>query len=522
MPKIAELPDGTILEFPDNTAEEVIQRTVKRRLGVQGDATADPTEEIDRPSRFSELTRAGVGRGLAGVAGLPIDVVNAARGAGDFLRRKAFSFLGVPGESISPPAPPFPGGSTDVRSALENLTSPFAQPENVKEAALMGLLEGGVSGIPFGGPAARLMALSQSASEVAGKATEGRPAEPFARLLAGLGVPAAGAAASRFVKSLPGAAAGLQEANLARTGQRGEILSRRFSPEPGEADKLFKASRLQAGNLTVQPNATKQALLDLSEEAGSEFGKLTRMGPIMRTAEKVAAKQDISFRQFRLEQSSLGRIIRNLEETKGAALGAAKKIYGALWDDIDEALKIAPPGAASKLSEAISTFKQEEAAKLFKRMFTTSTSRRVGLRQLNADALLQKIDRNQGVFVKLIGPDGFDDLIQTIQPMAKIPLSDKSAQFGLNFVNAGSRLAGALAGGGAATVLGFEGAAPILSSMAGGAIVVDGMSALLATTGGRAFVRGLAEKGTPVAQIVNAAKLSGQFNLNIAKEKQKE
>ena len=37
----AELPDGTILEFPDGTDPSVIQRTVKRVLGV-GDVVEDP------------------------------------------------------------------------------------------------------------------------------------------------------------------------------------------------------------------------------------------------------------------------------------------------------------------------------------------------------------------------------------------------------------------------------------------------------------------------------------------------
>lgn len=521
MVKRGYLPDGTILEFPDGTSDGVISRVVQRES--EGMPDPDATESGGPPSRLMELTHGAIGRGLSGLVGMPMDLVNAARGAGDYARHKLFGAAGVPEEKISPPAAPLPGGSADVRAVLEGFTGvPLAEPEGIKEAAFSGLMEGAVGGLPFGGGPAKLMALSQGASEVAGQATKGRPIEPYARFAAGMSVPAAGAAASRFVKSLPGSAAGLQEANFAKTGQRGEILSRQFSPEPGTAKQLFKDTKAAAQGVTVQPEAVRQALLDLSEEAGAEFGKMTRMGPIMRTAEKVAKKQDISFQQFRLEQESLGRIIRNLEENKGSQLGAAKKIYKALWKDMDDTLQNAPPEAAESLSAAISAFKQEEAAKMFQKMFTKSTGRRVGLQQLNADSLLQKLDRNQDVLVKLIGQEGFDDLARTIQPMAKIPMSDKSAQFGLNWVNTGSRLAGAMAGGGAATALGFEGAAPILSSMAGGAIVVDGLSALLATPSGRAFIRNLAEKGTPIAQIVNAAKQSGQFNMNLASEKPKQ
>ena len=38
----AELPDGTILEFPDGTDQGVIQSVVKQRLGIQ--AAPTPTE----------------------------------------------------------------------------------------------------------------------------------------------------------------------------------------------------------------------------------------------------------------------------------------------------------------------------------------------------------------------------------------------------------------------------------------------------------------------------------------------
>ena len=41
----AELPDGTILEFPDGTDRSVIQRVVKERLGV---AQAAPQAETQK------------------------------------------------------------------------------------------------------------------------------------------------------------------------------------------------------------------------------------------------------------------------------------------------------------------------------------------------------------------------------------------------------------------------------------------------------------------------------------------
>ena len=38
----AELPDGTILEFPEGTDQSVIQRVVKQRLGVEEPSLVAP------------------------------------------------------------------------------------------------------------------------------------------------------------------------------------------------------------------------------------------------------------------------------------------------------------------------------------------------------------------------------------------------------------------------------------------------------------------------------------------------
>ena len=61
----AELPDGTVLEFPDGTPPEVIQVTVKRTLGA---AEVPPIPEVQKPSSMTlgqplpgtDIVRAGL------------------------------------------------------------------------------------------------------------------------------------------------------------------------------------------------------------------------------------------------------------------------------------------------------------------------------------------------------------------------------------------------------------------------------------------------------------------------------
>jgi len=56
----AELPDGTILEFPDGTAPDVMQRVVKQRIGT-------PSQPAEEKSMLGALGGA-LGQGVGNVA----------------------------------------------------------------------------------------------------------------------------------------------------------------------------------------------------------------------------------------------------------------------------------------------------------------------------------------------------------------------------------------------------------------------------------------------------------------------
>lgn len=68
----AHLPDGTVLQFPEGTETEVVQRTVKRIL-ADG---APERKPVDVAGEVGAVGSGGV-RGVANLAGLPVDAVNA-------------------------------------------------------------------------------------------------------------------------------------------------------------------------------------------------------------------------------------------------------------------------------------------------------------------------------------------------------------------------------------------------------------------------------------------------------------
>lgn len=152
----AELHDGRILEFPDGTDPAVIDRTVKRELGV-ADAPAQPVAPVSdaiipRPgeppapettsafSRFItggdnkgvgralQIGAQGVGRGAAELAGAPVDLAAAALN----LSAAAANALGGNVPYIANPV----GGSQSIREAAESVYRATGAPPLVEEAEM--------------------------------------------------------------------------------------------------------------------------------------------------------------------------------------------------------------------------------------------------------------------------------------------------------------------------------------------------------------------------------------------------
>lgn len=129
----AELPDGTILEFPDGTPNDVVQRAVRQRLGT-------PAQE---PRSVLQRTRAAI---REGVKGIPQQLGNVAagavRGAGSIGATllspvdAAARAMGIENDII---------GRTDRREAMtEGLRSLGANPDSV--GFTLGKIGGEVAG----------------------------------------------------------------------------------------------------------------------------------------------------------------------------------------------------------------------------------------------------------------------------------------------------------------------------------------------------------------------------------------
>lgn len=195
-----ELPDGTIAEFPDGTSNEVIQGVLRRQFGApqpqQQAATPEPTWG-DTAKDVGASLLSGIGRGAAGLAGLPGTIQNAFDN----------SLSAITGIQAPPPSPLSSEGLQAGLSTLTGGASDYQPQTTAGEYAgtvgefLPGAALGGVSI----GNLTRFGVLPGLASEGAGQLTEGSSIEPYARVAAALVAPAVPALASRAISPYAGA-----------------------------------------------------------------------------------------------------------------------------------------------------------------------------------------------------------------------------------------------------------------------------------------------------------------------------
>ena len=300
------------------------------------------------------------------------------------------------------------------------------------------------------------------------------------------GIPAAFRAGSR---AIPGAQRGLQDFLFSRLGGGGETLLAKLGIVPGKSAKLFEAAHEAGKGLTIRANNLTEAVKRLGKEANlSEFSTKASFDLIERASR--LTKGFVSFDKFRASQIDLGARVGALARKGGPALGRAKALYKAVWAD----MKNAPP----ELKEGIEAFKREQAGELIKTWWLKATKTIVGDVALDTDALINRIRQNIDVFEDLLPRSEIDDLINTLKPFTKIPLPQKTGQFGFQSgIGFGQRL---MVSGGAGA-LGFT-----FGGLGGGAaaiIAIESMSLALSTTPGRAIIRTLMSQGMAFDQIVN-------------------
>jgi hypothetical protein len=327
-------------------------------------------------------------------------------------------------------------------------------------------------------------------------------------------LPAVPAVARRFFLSLPGAAAGLQEFLFKRLGDKGQRVIAQFAPVAGTADDLFRQARA-SGAFNVPMPATTKVAHEISQEVGLSKFATGGAKTLAARAKEFVEPGAVSFDNFRLNQSDVGALVRSLDRKGGAALGRAKHLYAAMWDDLDTALAAqtaAGDPTGRTLRKAIDAFKREEAAKFVKDYWLRSVVRRVGQQNLDVDAFLMKIDRGRDSLEKLMPAGEVDDLIQTVKAFAKIPTMAKTPRLGFEQIPFAER---AVVGGAVGAIAGAVTGGPggELGGAAAGVLMVEAISSALSSAPGRALIRTLAEHGVGINQIGNVLLQGGRSTL---------
>lgn len=159
-------------------------------------------------------------------------------------------------------------------------------------------------------------------------------------------LPGVPAAARRFFVSLPGAAAGLQEFMFKRLGASGERLISKIASPFGTADELFGQARREGAKVMVPLERTSAVTRTITREVRESKFATGGSTTLVKRAQDFVKAGEVPFEQFRTNQSDLGAVVRSLEAKGGAALGRAKMLYAAMWDDLEAGLSRPVPVAA--------------------------------------------------------------------------------------------------------------------------------------------------------------------------------
>ena len=449
MPQTVSLPDGRRVRFPDDATAEEIDAAVNELPATAAPVSAAPTVAPTPPPELTTLQRIVRGSAASMIGGA----------------------LGAAGGTLVAPGPGTVVGAMAGSGAGEALTQ-FVDPfkSGVTEASV-------------------------------------------AQIVAATGLPMVPAAARRVFMSLPGAAAGLQEFLFRRLGNAGERVLSLFAPTPGTATRLFEAARQSGATLNIAVTETAQVTKEIAEEVGKSKFATSGSAALAKKAGEFVEPGAVPFNEFRLNQSDLGAVVRSLERKGGAALGRAKQLYGAMWDDLNAALGQAQGPTGETLRAAIDAFKREEAAAFFKEFFTASTLRRVGRQNLDVDALMTKIDRHRDVLKRLLPESEIGEILTTLAPLAKIPTMAKTPRLGFETMPFAER---AVVSAGAGAILGGVtlGGAGAVGGAATGVLATEAISVALTTAPGRLFVRMMAERGATLDQVGNALLQSSRVALS--------
>jgi hypothetical protein len=280
------------------------------------------------------------------------------------------------------------------------------------------------------------------------------------------GTALAGPAIRSVGHALPGVEAGLMRYFLSEVGRSGERLIERYvAPVAGGAGRLFGQAAQAAGGLRIGTQRIATALNDLVTSADPQPVVKAARGPIDRLLQAAQAQGgDVSWQQFRATMTRLGEVIGAIKAKGGVGLGEAKKLYGAMWDELNTLQFSATP----VLKEAVEAFKREKAAEFITGSFTKSRTYPQGIEQVLPSQLMKRIEANRDMLEKLIPKDTIDGMMATLQKFGTTPAVSPVQRMG---AAPSLGVAGGTAGRLATTATGLEAMGQFLMSPSGQAVV---------------------------------------------------
>ena len=308
----AELPDGTILEFPEGTDQSVIQRVVKQRLGVEepslvAPAPTEPYVDEQGVTRYPNLQQvesgafedvvgagiAGMARGAKGLVEVPEMLGRAAIRGGQELAQLA----GVEVENEMPVLDTATGRGIEAALSTFGGDKAMAYRGESTPAQFAGTIGEfvGPGGLLGGGK--KLIQASVAAgagSEAAGQLTKGTDFEPYARIAGALISPyAANKTLSAFQKknvTAPTIANLQAEKNAAYDILKSEGVGLTGTQTAYLVDDMRNVLNMDDIILSAKPSVERALkLLDEVEATGAmnlaKFNELQKaLGKIYRTA----------------------------------------------------------------------------------------------------------------------------------------------------------------------------------------------------------------------------------------------
>ena len=269
----AELPDGTILEFPDGTDQAVIQRVVRQRLGI----AEQPTQpEISTAEDVARSLGSGMVRGAIGLAETP-------EMAGRAVKRGYQEVKQLLGGEVEQETPIF---DTATGRALREATTLEEYQPRTTAGEYAGTV-GEFLPAAIGGPAgllkrAGVATVAGLGSEAAGQAAEGTVLEMPARIVGAFAAPSAvGRIANKTIKR------SIQRPSVeslrdAKNAAYSAVDKSGVKFTTSEVDDLISRANSSVDDFNYVPDVdlqTKAALSTVGAQAGKELtiGQLDKL-----------------------------------------------------------------------------------------------------------------------------------------------------------------------------------------------------------------------------------------------------